>query len=91
MLGNSGIAVSALGLGCWAIGGPFTMDGYQDGWGQVDDAESIRAIRRAVELGVTLFDTADAYGTGHSEEVLGAALKGVRHEVVIATKGGFYL
>ena len=57
-LGDSGIAVSALGLGCWAIGGPFTMDGRQDGWGQVDDAESIRALRRAVELGVTLFDTA---------------------------------
>ena len=89
ILGGSGIATSALGLGCWAIGGPFTMDGHQDGWGQVDDAESIRAIRRAVELGVTLFDTADAYGTGHSEEVLGKALKPLRHEVVIATKGGF--
>jgi len=88
-LGESGIATSALGLGCWAIGGPFTMEGHQDGWGQVDDAESIRAIRRAVDLGVTLFDTADAYGTGHSEEVLGKAVKGMRHEVVIATKGGF--
>jgi len=88
-LGGSGITTSALGLGCWAIGGPFTMDGHQDGWGQVDDAESIRAIRRAVDLGVTLFDTADAYGTGHSEEVLGKALKPVRREVVIATKGGF--
>jgi len=89
MLGGSGIAVSPLGLGCWAIGGPFTMDDRQDGWGQVDDAESIRALRCAVELGVTLFDTADAYGTGHSEEVLGKALKDVRHDVVIATKGGF--
>ncbi|MEZ4626839.1 MAG: aldo/keto reductase [Eubacteriales bacterium] len=88
-LGGSGITTSALGLGCWAIGGPFTMDGHKDGWGQVDDAESIRAIRRAVDLGVTLFDTADAYGTGHSEEVLGKALKPVRREVVIATKGGF--
>lgn len=89
MLGNSGLAVSPLGLGGWAIGGPFTLDGHQDGWGQVDDAESIRAIRRAVELGVTLFDTADAYGTGHSEEVLGKALKDMRRDVVIATKGGF--
>ena len=89
MLGNSGIAVSPLGLGCWAIGGPFTMFGIQDGWGQVDDAESIRAIRRAADLGVTLFDTADAYGTGHSEEVLGKALRGIRAEAVIATKGGF--
>lgn len=88
-LGGSGLFVSPLGLGCWAIGGPFTMDGRQDGWGSVDDVESIRAIHRAVDLGVTLFDTADAYGTGHSEEVLGKALKNVRHEVVIATKGGF--
>lgn len=89
MLGGSGIFVSPLGLGGWAIGGPFTLDGHQDGWGQVDDAESIRAIHRAVDLGVTLFDTADAYGTGHSEEVLGKALKELRHDVVIATKGGF--
>jgi len=88
-LGESGIVSSALGLGCWAIGGPFTMEGHPDGWGQVDDAETIRAIRRAVDLGVTLFDTADAYGTGHSEEVLGKAVKGLRHDVVIATKGGF--
>lgn len=89
MLGGSGIFVSPLGLGGWAIGGPFTLDGHQDGWGQVDDAESIRAIHRAVDLGVTLFDTADAYGTGHSEEVLGKALKELRHDVVIATKSGF--
>ncbi|NCB29630.1 MAG: aldo/keto reductase [Clostridia bacterium] len=89
VLGDSGIAVSPLGLGGWAIGGPFTLEGHQDGWGSVDDAESIRAIHRAVELGVTLFDTADAYGTGHSEEVLGKALKDVRRNVVIATKGGF--
>jgi len=89
VLGNSGIAVSPLGLGCWAIGGAFTMDGQQDGWGQVDDAESIRAIRRAVELGITLFDTADAYGTGHSEEVLKEALAGMRKDVALATKGGF--
>ena len=88
-LGNSGIEVSPLGLGCWAIGGPFTMFGQQDGWGQVDDVESIRAIQRAVELGVTLFDTADAYGTGHSEEILGKALRERRKDVVIATKGGF--
>ena len=88
-LGKSDLAVSPLGLGCWAIGGPFTMFGQQDGWGHVDDAESIRAIHRAVDLGVTLFDTADAYGTGHSEEVLGRALAGIRGEIVLATKGGF--
>ena len=88
-LGRSGIEVSALGLGCWAIGGPFTMFGRPDGWGEVDDTESTRAVRRAVDLGVTFFDTADAYGTGHSEHVLGAALADVRDQVVIATKFGY--
>jgi len=88
-LGKNDLMVSPLGLGCWAIGGPFTMFGQQDGWGDVDDTESVRAIRRAVDLGVTLFDTADAYGTGHSEEILGKALAGVRQQVVLATKGGF--
>lgn len=88
-LGKSGISVSPLGLGCWAIGGLFTLFGQPDGWGAVDDAQSIRAIRRATELGVDFFDTADAYGTGHSEEILGKALKGMRQNAVIATKGGF--
>lgn len=88
-LGRSDIEVSALGLGCWAIGGPFSMFGQPDGWGEVDDAESTRAIRRAVELGVTFFDTADAYGTGHSERVLGRALGAHRDQVVIATKVGY--
>ena len=59
---RTGVQVSALGLGCWAIGGPYTSNGRPAGWGEVDDEESIRAIRRALELGVTLFDTADAYG-----------------------------
>jgi aryl-alcohol dehydrogenase-like predicted oxidoreductase len=86
-LGRSGIAVSAMGLGCWAIGGPYTTpDGKPCGWGQVDDAESIRAIQRALELGVTFFDTAECYGCGHSERILGRALAGQRDRVVIATK-----
>jgi aryl-alcohol dehydrogenase-like predicted oxidoreductase len=89
VLGRSGIKVSAIGFGCWAIGGPFTMDGKPDGWGAVDDRESAAAIRRAFDLGVTFFDTADAYGTGHSEEVLGRALAAHRDEVVIATKFGY--
>jgi aryl-alcohol dehydrogenase-like predicted oxidoreductase len=88
-LGRSNIEVSALGLGCWAIGGPFRMFGRPDGWGAVDDDESVRAIHRALDLGVTFFDTADAYGTGHSERVLGRALAGRREEAVIATKFGF--
>ncbi len=87
-LGRSGITVSGLGLGCWAIGGPFWAGEQPLGWGEVDDAESVQAIRRGLELGVTFFDTADVYGVGHSEEVLGRALEGRRSEVVIATKFG---
>src|SRR3954449_5939658 len=80
--------VSALGLGCWAIGRPWTSNGRPAGWGDVDDDESIRAIRHALDLGVTLFDTADVYGCGHSERVLGRALGGRRDEVTILTKVG---
>lgn len=85
-LGRSGIEVSALGMGCWAIGGPFWRGDQPLGWGEVDDEESIRAIHAALELGVTLFDTANVYGAGHSERVLGRALGGRRSQVVIATK-----
>jgi len=87
-LGRSGIAVSPLGLGCWAMGGPWTWDGRAVGWGQIDDGESVRAIHAAIDSGVTFFDTADVYGCGHSERVLGKALAGRRDEVVIATKVG---
>lgn len=81
--------VSALGFGCWAIGGPFSgPDGKPLGWGEVDDDESVAAIHRAMELGVTFFDTADVYGAGHSERVLGRAVAGHRDEVVIASKWG---
>lgn len=85
-LGRSGIEVSTLGMGCWAIGGPFWQKGTPHGWGEVDDNESIRAIQRALELGVNFFDTANVYGAGHSERVLARALEGRRGEVVIATK-----
>ncbi|MFS0838834.1 aldo/keto reductase [Paenibacillus sp. 1P03SA] len=88
-LGTTAIPLSPLGLGCWAIGGHFTLEGLPDGWGEVNDDESVMAIQTAVERGVTFFDTADAYGTGHSEEVLGRALKGRRSEVVLATKFGY--
>ena len=87
-LGTSEITCSALGLGCWAIGGPFGPEGVAAGWGDVDDDQSIAAIRRGLELGVTLFDTADVYGTGHSETILGRALGRDRDGVVIATKFG---
>jgi aryl-alcohol dehydrogenase-like predicted oxidoreductase len=84
-LGDSGLVVSALGLACWAIGGPFLLDGKPDGWGTVHDAVSVRAVQRAIELGVTSFDTADVYGAGHSERVLGRALAGRRDGMVVAT------
>src|ERR671932_1882780 len=87
-LGRGGPEVSGLGLGCWAIGGPCWRGANPVGWGEVDDAESLRAIQRGLELGVTLFDTADVYGAGHSERVLGEALRGRRQQVVIATKFG---
>ncbi|MFG1627471.1 aldo/keto reductase [Kribbella sp. NPDC049227] len=87
-LGRSGIQISALGLGAWSIAGPITRDGKPVSWGEVDDDESVRAIHHALELGVTFFDTADAYGAGHSERVLGRALGGRRDQVVIATKFG---
>src|SRR5919197_3155921 len=85
---RTGVQVSALGLGCWAIGGPWTFNGQPAGWGEVDDAESIRAIRRALELGVRFFDTADVYGAGHSESVLGRALAGRWSEALVSTKFG---
>lgn len=92
-LGKSDLQVSALGMGCWAIGGPWTWaqpgrDPYPAGWGLTDDGESIRAIHAALDAGVNFFDTAANYGAGHSERVLGQALKGKRDQVVIATKFG---
>ena len=85
-LGRSGIEISALGMGCWAIGGPFWSGETPHGWGEVDDGESIRAIHRAQDLGINFFDTANVYGAGHSERVLAKAFAGKRKEVVIATK-----
>lgn len=87
-LGRSNIEISAMGMGCWAIGGPFWAGETPLGWGEVDDGESIRAIHTCLDLGVTLFDTASVYGAGHSERILGKALKGRRDQVVIVTKFG---
>lgn len=88
-LGRSGIEVSALGMGCWAIGGPWIFMDMQGGWGQVDDNESIRAIHAALDHGITFFDTAANYGAGHSEMILARALKGRHDRTVIATKFGY--
>jgi len=88
-LGRSNVPVSAMGLGCWAIGGLwYWLDG-PGGWGDIDDEESIRAIHCALDHGINFFDTAANYGTGHSEQVLARALAGKRDQAVIATKFGF--
>ena len=78
-LGRSDLTVSVLGLGCWPLGGG-------EGWGDQPLDESIAAVHAALDAGITLFDTAEAYNNGHSEEVLGQALQGRRDQAVIATK-----
>lgn len=79
-MGRSDLQVSAIGFGCWEMGG--------NQYGVVDDSEEVRAVHRAIDLGVTLFDTAAIYGHGHSEEVLGRALGARRKDIVLVTKGG---
>jgi aryl-alcohol dehydrogenase-like predicted oxidoreductase len=81
-LGNSGIATSRIGLGTWAIGGSM--------WGGTDEAQAIATIRRALDLGVTLIDTAPVYGFGASESIVGRALAApsARARALIATKAG---
>jgi aryl-alcohol dehydrogenase-like predicted oxidoreductase len=88
VLGKTGLKVSEIGFGAWAIGG----NAHGNSYGQTDDKQSLAAVERALELGCNFFDTADVYGHGHSEELLGQALKGRRSEVIIATKvgGDFY-
>ncbi len=85
----NGRRVPRIGIGCWAIGGTFSLDGQAAGWGEVDDSASTRALHLAFDLGARLFDTADVYGIGHSEELVGRAFADRRGEVVIATKFGF--
>jgi aryl-alcohol dehydrogenase-like predicted oxidoreductase len=79
-LGKTGFDVSAVGVGTWAIAG--------NKWGPVDANEAIRGLQRAADLGCTLFDTVDAFNEGRSEELVGEALRGRRHEIRIVTKGG---
>lgn len=79
-LGKTGIRVSEIGFGAWAIGG--------DAWGPVEDQASLRAMERALELGVNFIDTADVYGNGHSEELVARVIQGRRDQVIVATKGG---
>jgi aryl-alcohol dehydrogenase-like predicted oxidoreductase len=78
-LGKSGLKVSAIGLGC---------SGMSRSYGVPDDEESVATIRRAIELGINLFDTSDAYGNGHNEGLVGRAIKGARNSLVLCTKFG---
>ena len=77
-MGKTGIDVSRITFGCWEMGGAQ--------WEFTDDDNNIQVINKALEMGVTTFDTAEGYGNGHSEEVLGKALEGKRKDLVIATK-----
>ena len=88
-LGRGGIEVAPIGLGGWTIGGPCWRGDEPLGYGEVDDDESVRAVRRAVDLGVELFDTSDMYGAGHGERVLGQALGSRRDDVLLVGKFGY--
>jgi len=79
-LGRTGMEISAVALGAWVMGGA--------GWGGADDGESVGAIGQAIDSGITLIDTAEAYGDGHSETVVGKAIAGKRDRLVISTKLG---
>ena len=83
-LGWTGLNLSTIGFGTWAIGG----GGWKYGWGPQDDRDSIATILRAYEMGVNWIDTARVYGIGHSEEVVGKAIKGLHKKPIIATKCG---
>ena len=87
-LGKTGLKVSEVGFGAWAIGG----NNYGNSYGPTDDKVSLAAVEKAFELGCNFYDTADVYGHGHSEELLGQALKEHRDDVILATKvgGDFY-
>jgi myo-inositol catabolism protein IolS len=89
-MGRTGIEVSEISLGTWGIGGPYWTKGEPTGWtGELDDDEIIRAINSAIDLGVNHFDTADVYGYGRSERLLGEALGNRRKQVTIASKIGW--
>jgi aryl-alcohol dehydrogenase-like predicted oxidoreductase len=83
-LGGTGLNLSVIGLGTFAIGG----GDWSYGWGPQDDRESIEAILRALDRGINWIDTAPAYGCGHSEEIVGKAIKGLSSKPIIATKCG---
>ena len=84
ILGRTDLEITRIGFGAWAIGG----GGWEYGWGLQDDRQSVAAIHRAIDLGINWVDTAAAYGFGHSETVVGQALKGLSNRPYVFTKGG---
>lgn len=88
--GKTGLKVSEIGYGAWGIGGPAMAGEIPIGWGNVDDNTSIKALEKAYDLGVTFYDTADFYGLGHSEELIGKTLSDKKN-IIIATKVGHRL
>jgi len=85
-LGRTDLRISEIGFGAWGIGG---RTAGNTSYGDTDDPTSLRALQRAVDVGINFFDTSSAYGNGHSEELLGAVFKAKRPQVVIATKAGY--
>ncbi len=79
-LGNTDVKLSAIGLGCMSM---------SHAYGQPDDAESILTLEKAIEIGITFWDTADIYGSGANEELIGKVLQPNRQKIFIATKFGF--
>ena len=91
-LGNTGLQVSEIGLGTWQIGGAFTFGGKQIGWSGMDDTTSREILKTAFDCGINFFDTADVYGRGHSEELIGAFIADLgparRQDLILSSKTG---
>lgn len=87
-IGRTGLRASEIGFGTWAIGGQARRGDIEMGWGQTNDSVSMSALEAAFDAGINFFDTADVYGNGHSEELIGKAFKSKRDKIIIASKGG---
>ncbi len=87
-LGSTGLSVSEIGFGAYPIGGAYDLDGHPHGWSGIDEYSSKAAVAAALDSGINFFDTADIYGLGRSEELLGKLLSPVRNRCVLATKVG---
>jgi len=85
-LGKTDLELTVIGFGSWAIGG----GGWRHAWGPQDDSESITAIKKALDLGINWIDTAAIYGLGHSEEIVGKAIKGISKKPIIATNEKYF-